>query len=674
MSPGAPQQPSQGAGPRSRDLLPLPLLPSCESWVGPRKSRSVHKRIGRRSNWIQWANDGIRALNELSGHGKSFSGTRPNAAQEACVNDLSSVYRDFGPPPAEFSEEESLGEILRKAHFYAPEAGEVVPYQEGSVSFPTVGAPVDITAGLSDDGRMLIRDFGKHLLCSEGEASQKRLDLGIDRVYSDPSLVNDAARYGGFLRMLAEAGMIRWERAGSEGTTVGIFFVRKKDGRLRLIFDTRIVNTKFVRPARADVPSAGAFASIACESQPLYTASGDIDCAFYRLRVPDELGSYFRLPSVGAHWAGVSSIDGCPISPNQRLVPCLTVLPMGWNWAPFFCQNYLTEAICEAGVASADLVRDGVPITIAKESVKAAAYLDNYLVLGHNSQEVDRICDNISSVLQRRGIVVHELSRASTTNEFIGLQFGPVGVGSRVSIKSSRLWRLRGALSTVLRRGSISGKAMQILVGHITWAMLVRRESLSILSATYAYASQMGSVNGVLWPSVRRELGWVSALLPMMFTDLSRVWSPKVAFSDACPFGIGVVAGKVDGAVVKSVGEVSERWRFSVEAAVAARRHALSVAGLASADDPKADSKSVPAPAAGESWCAESVAGKAPGDGFTPKRGPQHDFERCVSETTVFVGPIAPAINTGLSESRYFQNPSREVPGHGGVASGDWEY
>ena len=59
---------------------------------------------------------------------------------------------------------------------------------------------------------------------------------------------------------------------------------------------------------------------------------------------------------------------------------------------------------------------------------------------------VDAGCDAVSAVLRKRGVVVHELSKASTQNEFIGLEFGPIGGGHLVSVKRSRLWRLRGAL------------------------------------------------------------------------------------------------------------------------------------------------------------------------------------------------------------------------------------
>ena len=44
------------------------------------------------------------------------------------------------------------------------------------------------------------------------------------------------------------------------------------------------------------------------------------------------------------------------------------------------------------------------------------------------------------------------------------------------------------AVKYVLDRGVASGHDIQVLVGHITWAMLLRREALAILSSVYAFA------------------------------------------------------------------------------------------------------------------------------------------------------------------------------------------
>ena len=65
----------------------------------------------------------------------------------------------------------------------------------------------------------------------------------------------------------------------------------------------------------------------------------------------------------------------------------------------------------------------------------------------------------------------------------------------------ARVWRIRLAILHLLDKGVASGHDVQIIVGHITWAMLLRREALAILSAVYAFA-RLGSDPIRLWATV----------------------------------------------------------------------------------------------------------------------------------------------------------------------------
>eukprot|EP00969_Alexandrium_andersonii_P271593 12003708-Alexandrium_andersonii.AAC.1 len=56
---------------------------------------------------------------------------------------------------------------------------------------------------------------------------------------------------------------------------------------------------------------------------------------------------------------------------------------------------------------------------------------------------------------------------------------------------------------------------MEVLLGHITWTLLLRREGLALLQSVYAFVGCRGLECRPLWPAVRRELEWVSALIPL---------------------------------------------------------------------------------------------------------------------------------------------------------------
>ena len=128
--------------------------------------------------------------------------------------------------------------------------------------------------------------------------------------------------------------------SGSADGVLGVFFVRKKDGRFRLIFDTRLLNRKFVPPPKTQLPSAAGFSNLAVhEGGNLYLASSDVKNAFYVLEIPTSLAHMFTLPSI--QYTHVKHF--CPriesIGPNDYICPCLKVLPMGWSWSLHLCQS-----------------------------------------------------------------------------------------------------------------------------------------------------------------------------------------------------------------------------------------------------------------------------------------------------------------------------------------------
>ena len=112
-------------------------------------------------------------------------------------------------------------------------------------------------------------------------------------------------------------------------------------------------------------------------------------------------------------------------------------------------------------------------------------------------------------------------------------------------------------------------------MGHCTGAMLLQRSTLSIFSATYAFARTTGSRVVELWPSVVWELGTVASLLPLLTVDLSLGWADTVLASDASEFGCGVCELQSSPSLLAQVGRTAEKWRYQFEASSRPRKHAL---------------------------------------------------------------------------------------------------
>eukprot|EP00959_Pyramimonas_sp_CCMP1952_P249679 5219578-Pyramimonas_sp.AAC.1 len=66
-----------------------------------------------------------------------------------------------------------------------------------------------------------------------------------------------------------------------------------------MIADTRVANMRFRPPAHSELPTAGAWSSLAVtEGKSLHLAHMDVDNAFYRVATPPGLRDHFVLPAV----------------------------------------------------------------------------------------------------------------------------------------------------------------------------------------------------------------------------------------------------------------------------------------------------------------------------------------------------------------------------------------
>eukprot|EP00971_Amphidinium_carterae_P321933 6399446-Amphidinium_carterae.1 len=114
----------------------------------------------------------------------------------------------------------------------------------------------------------------------------------------------------------------------------------------------------------------------------------------------------------------------------------------------------------------------------------------------------------------------------------------------------------------MLRRGTASGKEMQMLVGHMTFVGLIERSSLSILHSVYAFVIKAGECRVRLWPSVIAELRAFRSVMVLLGADWKRSWSPTVLASDASEYGWGVCSADWGSESVAQVGRVLERTRY----------------------------------------------------------------------------------------------------------------
>ena len=94
--------------------------------------------------------------------------------------------------------------------------------------------------------------------------------------------------------------------------------------------------------------------------------------------------------------------------------------------------------------------------------------------------------------------------------------------------------------------GSCTGRQMEELLGEWTWPIMVRRPLLAVFSAVYVFSRKAGPSCLQLWPSVRRELRMIVALVPLLYSVPSATFSDRAVASDASTTGLGVCATKLN--------------------------------------------------------------------------------------------------------------------------------
>ena len=112
-------------------------------------------------------------------------------------------------------------------------------------------------------------------------------------------------------------------------------------------------------------------------------------------------------------------------------------------------------------------------------------YVDNFEVLATTKEAAWTGAEAIRKVLASKGLRVHPTESSSGLVDFLGLQFNLVL--QTVRVKPSRAVRLRVALKQLSQRGHASGALLEIIVGHCTWAAMLRREALSCFRGCYGF-------------------------------------------------------------------------------------------------------------------------------------------------------------------------------------------
>ena len=281
---------------RCRELFPLPA-PHFEEldWpvAGPKAKRHA---LG-----LQREIDAVESLNDIiSVTGLECAGPPALGSSDAAARVCATV-REFtaGFEPAEAAKE-SVARILGAPLNYdgsEADSQQMGSYDREKVALPSAKEPPMMVSDMLDaHASQHIVDFASLILRSTAEMQEVNAEKP-PAPYWDPRLGNSRKRYLDFVLLLAEMNIIGFTQRPAQ--EVGCFFVKKKDGRLRLIVDARPTNHRCRLPPSMQVGGTGSWSTLRIpEGSELYTAQYDVEAYFYRLGIPPEIGRYFALKEV----------------------------------------------------------------------------------------------------------------------------------------------------------------------------------------------------------------------------------------------------------------------------------------------------------------------------------------------------------------------------------------
>ena len=278
-------------------------LPTCGGL-----SRGVRQRIGRRHMVEVRTNESIRSLNHLSHSVGEADGD--SSFGEAIRDRVSRLHTGNTPPDGQPQAKEALRELLgASTSGYLGKKCTVEPYVESLVSWPAVGFRPRSLDGLLESS-LSEEVNGLHPTFVEKPAAvrARRREVRAASAYQDPAF-RDRGTYVSFVKQLASRGLLRFGLTSRERVTA--FFVEKKGGKIRLIFDCRRTNDWFTVPRKVRLISGSSFALMdVSPTTCLYAGGLDVKDAFYRLELPEVLSPYFSLDFVTAGEMGPFSRRG----------------------------------------------------------------------------------------------------------------------------------------------------------------------------------------------------------------------------------------------------------------------------------------------------------------------------------------------------------------------------
>ena len=461
----------------------------------------------------------------------------------------------------------------------------LAPFNLELISLPSSleGAP-EASALLGADDRLFL----------EEQERMVRPDPPHSQVepYWDPSLKFNRSKYRALIQRLHRIGYLVYTLEPID--FAGLFFVWKSDKKkIRMIVDGRRANQRLRDPPGVDLLSAEGLSKFeVCTSfegsknghPELHVGLSDVRDCFHRIRQPMWLSRHFCLQPIEARHVGLTGklLDRV-LQSNDLVYPAPGSLCMGCSWSLYFAQR-----ISERLMSSIPSLSRSCPMSDRGElvvfvdgdqaQVRHYTYVDNLGIISTSEDIVRQGLVELEETFTKQGLLLHPGEIQSSRVKALRVNLDGSKLCTRLT--PERFHRVRQGIRGLLRRRRVSGRTVEIVLGHATFCALANRRLLSIFHSVYKFIRKSYSSPIPLWPSACDELRAFAGLMVFLQSDWCRPWNELVTSTDASEQGYGLCTSWWPREVVASIGRVSERSRFKRTGGHSARESALGSAGF----------------------------------------------------------------------------------------------
>lgn len=147
-------------------------------------------------------------------------------------------------------------------------------------------------------------------------------------------------------------------------------------------------------------------------------------------------------------------------------------------------------------------------MTFSREEVEDKihhyVYVDNLGILSTDEATVDQALKKVQEIFHDEDLILRPGSVESASVKALGCDPRGDMLASRVT--PERFHKIHQAIQGVLNRKKVSGRILEVVVGHATFVALTCRSLLSVFNTTYKFIRSCYDCPVILWKTAREEL------------------------------------------------------------------------------------------------------------------------------------------------------------------------